>query len=125
LGSWNNYRELKNYVKEYQETMNKNGLTTKTAAIGDKSLVAFDMVGKTVAVDLVSNTGGNIIAAGGNNVKAAVGGLIIAGGAGNIISGGAGNFSSLAGVTHQNIFSTLSEGAKAYKASGKGVLCFK
>lgn len=124
-GSWNSYPQLKSFITEYQNSMSSQGITIKIYTSGDKSLVAFDKGNKTIAVDLISNDGGRVLAAGGGNVIAAVGGNVIAAGGGNIVAGEAVNFSSLGGVLPSRTNSGMfSGGSIRVKSSGKGSLVF-
>lgn len=153
-GSWGSYDELTKYIKDFQSNLQKNGITIETAMLSsEKSLVAFKKDGAYIAVNLLSNTNGSIIAGGAGNIIAGGAGNIIAGGAGNlitlisgkiiasgggniiaaanqIIAGGAGNImfkvgSALVGAFHGSQYSLQSGAKLQVAASGKSSLVFK
>jgi len=153
-GSWGSYDELTKYIRDFQNNLQKSGVTIETAMLSkDRSLVAFKKDGAYIAANILSNTNGSIIAGGAGNIIAGGAGNIIAGGAGNlidlvsgkiiasgggnaisntasIIAGGAGNIifkvgSALASVSHGSQYSLQSGAKLQIAASGKTSLVFK
>src|SRR5665647_895946 len=62
-GSWNNYGELKNYIVQYQHSKGSQGLSISTTSLGNgKIAVLFNLNGKSIAANLITNDGGTIIA---------------------------------------------------------------
>lgn len=91
-GSWGSYQQLKNYVIQFQKSLRDNGITIKTAIVNsENNLVVFQKNGVNIAVNLLSNKGGNVVAAGGLNVIAAGGGNVVAAGGANVVAAGGGN----------------------------------
>ena len=70
-GSWNNYDELRRYVKMYQISLRNNNLTVSTTTLASGNVVAlFNQNGRSIAANLISQDGGGIIASGGGNIIA-------------------------------------------------------
>jgi hypothetical protein len=126
-GSWNNYAELKKYVQQYQASLSQNGLTTRTILLkgNQSSVVLFDQAGKSIAVNLITNDGGSVIAAGGGNVIAAGGGNVIAAGGGNVIAAGGGNLRDLPGASLGSNRQLMSGDKKIIKTSGSGAIIIR
>lgn len=127
-GSWNNYQELKNYITEFQKSLNKQNLQVKTAPWNNNVLVGFFINGQQVAVNVVAPGGGNVVAAGGANVIAAGGGNVVAPGGANVIAPGGGNIivnTNMAGVNFGGRYSVQSAGTKIVSTSGNGALIIK
>lgn len=152
-GSWKNYAELKKYVKEFRASMDKLGIALKTTdAKNNNSYVIFEKDGKVLGIDLVSNDGGNVVAAGGMNVISAGGDNVIAPGGANVIAPGGGNViapgggnviapgganviapgganfritNDMAGVSFGNKYTIQSAGTTVIASSGKGALIFR
>ena len=122
-GTWRSYQELKGYVSQFQKSLKDNGITIETAVLNNESnLVVFKKNGEQIAVNLLSNKGGNVIASGGGNVIAAGGGNVIAAGGGNL------SFHVGANLGGANFGSgyTVQSGAKLQiKTSGNGSLVIK
>jgi len=117
-GSWNNYDELRRYVKMYQISLRNNNLTVSTTMLASGNLVAlFNQNGISIAADLITNDGGSIIAQGGGN--------IVAQGGGNVISTNGSNFVDLKGVSFGSKYQTLSVGTTIIPASGNGALIIR
>lgn len=116
-GSWNNYAELKNYVQQFQNSLQQQQWKISYATVKDNSVVGLYENGKQIAVDFISHNGGTIISGGAGN--------IISGGAGNVIGqDGAGIATkNLPGLGFANSY-TLQSGVKAAK-SGKGALVIR
>jgi hypothetical protein len=109
LGSWNNYPQLKEYIKEYQNSMQSNGYTVSvTALANNQSKVTFLQNGTAVAVGLIGNDAGSLI---GNDAGSLVG------------NDGA----SLAAISFADVATkfTQASGIKYVKASGRGRIVFK
>jgi hypothetical protein len=128
-GSWNNYAELKKYVKEFGASMEKAGLIIKTAPGKDNThYVVFEQNGKPIAIDLVSAQGGTVVAAGGANVVSAGGANVVAAGSGNVVAAGSANFritNDMAGINFGSKYTVQSTGATIVASSGKGALVIK
>lgn len=109
-GSWSNYTELYNAVKEYRNSLSQNGISYSrisqpngtiafVANVGGEKFgtIAKGLAiknGKLIGLDgatLVGNDGASMVAAGGGNMVAA--------GAGNMVAAGGGNFTLQAGET--------------------------
>lgn len=113
-GSWNNYEELKTYITRFQSSLASNGISISTLVFNKSQTVAlFNKGGKSIAVDLISNDGGSIVAQGGGN--------LVAQGGGNLVAQGGGNIQDLQGVGFQNVYKLLS-GQKVIASSGKSAL---
>lgn len=120
-GSWNNYNELKQYIKDYQSALSKAGLSINTKNVnGGQTLVGFNLNGKQVALDLVSTSDGKVIAAGGANVVAAGGANLVAAGGANLQVN-----ANMAGVVTGNRYSVQSAGTTVVPTSGKGALIIR
>lgn len=119
-GRWQSYQELKGYVNQFQKSLKDNGITIETAVLNNESnLVAFKKNGEPIAVNILSNKGGNVIAAGGGNVIAAGGGNVIAAGGGNVIAAGGGNVIAAGGGN------VIAAGGGNVIAAGGGNLTFQ
>lgn len=120
-GSWSSYAELKNYIKQYQTAMSKNGIKTKTGTLNNHTAVVFtDNSNNLLAVDLVKLDGGQVISAGGGNV--------ISAGGGNVISAGGGNLTinqSTPGVNFGSDRTIQSTGTKVITTAGKSKLVIR
>ena len=98
-GQWNNYNELMNYIYEYQKNLYANGLSFKYSQVVNNQLVVGVFKNNSqIAVDLITNDGGSIVAQGGGNIISTNGGGIVAQGGGNIVAQGGGNIAVTAGV---------------------------
>ena len=118
LGSWNNYGELKTYVQNYQNSLSNAGISVSTISVnGNRTVALFNQGGKSVAVDLISNDGGSIVASGAGN--------IVASGAGNIVTNATGNITNLAGVSFGGKYTVQSGNTKVIPTSGKGALIIR
>lgn len=125
-GSWNNYDELRKYVKMYQISLRNSNLTVSTTILKSGNVIAlFNQNGRSIAANLISQDGGGIIASGGGNIIASGGGNIVASGGGNIVASGGGNFAALKGVFFGSKYSTLSVGTTIIPASGNGALIIR
>lgn len=117
-GSWNNYTELKNYVTQYQTAMRGQGLNVRTVNLSNGLVAAlFNQNGKAIAIDLITNDGGSIVASGGGN--------IVASGAGNIVTNSTGNITGLSGAYFGGNRTLQSTGTKVIPVSGNGALIIK
>jgi hypothetical protein len=132
-GTWANYNELKNFIKEYQATVSSQKIVvTNTVLSGGKVGVLFNQGGKPLAVNLISQDGGGLVASGGGNLRlpaadvsklvASGGGNLVASGGGNLVASGGGN---IAGVGFGSNYGTLAVGAKRIPVSGKGAWIIK
>lgn len=120
-GSWSNYNELKQYIRDYHASLSKAGLSINTKDIsGGQTLVGFNLTGKQVALDLVSTSDGKVIAAGGANVVAAGGANVVAAGGANLQVN-----ANMAGVFTGNRYTVQSAGTTVVPTSGKGALIIK
>jgi hypothetical protein len=118
LGSWNNYGELKTYVQNYQSSLSNAGFSVSTISLNANRTVAlFYQGGKAIAVDLITNDGGSIVASGAGN--------IVASGAGNVVTNASGNITNLAGVSFGGKYTLQSTGTKVISTSGKGALIIR
>lgn len=125
-GSWNNYDQLRRYVKMYQISLRNNNLTVSTTMLASGNVVAFfNQNGRSIAANLISQDGGGIIASGGGNIVASGGGNIVASGGGNIVASGGGNFANLKGVAFGSRYQTLSVGTTIIPASGNSALIIR
>jgi hypothetical protein len=116
-GSWNNYEELKNYIKEYQASLSNQKMVIKTAVINkDKSLAGFFYNGKQIAASVVTHQGGNLIGMDGAS--------LIGNDAGSLVGpdGGTISFKNLPTVRFSSSSSYSLKAGKVIKTSGKGVL---
>ncbi|HEV7330651.1 MAG TPA: hypothetical protein VGN63_06375 [Flavisolibacter sp.] len=120
-GSWGSYAELKNYIKQYQNAMSKNGIKTNVGKLNNNTAVVFtDNNNNVLAVDLVKLDGGQVISAGGGNV--------ISAGGGNVISVGGGNLTinqSTPGVSFGGDRTIQSTGTKVVATAGKTKLVIR
>jgi hypothetical protein len=122
-GHWNNYNELKQYIQQYQSSLASMSITTRTVAVkNNQSVVLFDQNGKSIAVNLITNDGGSIVATGGGNVVAAGGGNVIAAGGGNVIAAGGANLRDLPGASLGGNRQLMSGDKKIIKTSGSGAI---
>lgn len=128
-GSWKNYDELKNYVKQFQTALSKKNLEIKTAGWANNNvLVGFFIDGKQVAVNVVSAGGGNVVSAGGANVVSAGGANVVSAGGANVVSAGGANIlvnSSMAGVSFGGRYVTQSAGTTVVPTSGNSALIIR
>jgi hypothetical protein len=83
----------------------------------NRSVAFFNQNGKPIAVDLITNDGGTIVAAGGVNLVSAVGG--------NVISPNGSNISTLKGVSFGGRYQVLAAGSTLIPTSGKGALIIR
>lgn len=114
-GSWNNYDELKKYIQDFQTSLGKSNISIITKDAGDGKSVAFLMEnGQAIAVALVNQNGGQIVAAGGGNVVAA--------GGGNVISPGGANMQNLSAMNLGGRYSIQSAGTRIIPVSGKSAI---
>ena len=119
-GSWSSYASLRNYIKDFQTSLKKNKLNIKTADGNGNVYVVFEKDGKPIAINLVSQNGGQVIAAGDGNV--------IAAGGGNVVAAGGLNLQitpNMAGVTFGDKFRTQSVGTTIIPSSGNGALIIR
>ncbi len=120
-GSWKNYGELKSYIQQYQNSQKFQGLSVRTINLSNGQVAAlFNKDGRAVAVDLITNDGGSIVASGAGN--------IVASGAGNIVTNASGNITGLLGVYFGPSSTKVlvsGPGAGVYKTSGSGALIIK
>lgn len=120
-GSWGSYADLKNYIKQYQTAMRKNGITTKAGTLNNNTAVVFtDNSNNVLAVNLVKLDGGQVISAGGGNV--------ISAGGGNVISAGGGNITinhSTPGVSFGGDRTIQSTGTRVVATAGKSKLVIR
>jgi len=118
-GSWNNYSELKNYVSQYQSSMTTQRLNTSTALLPDNNIAVFFVQGgKSIAVDLIAQDGGTLIAAGAGNIA-------LNSGANFLSKVGITVKSDLAGVYFGSKYAVQSTGTKVIPVSGKGALIIR
>ncbi|MEK7723578.1 MAG: hypothetical protein AAB336_04465 [Acidobacteriota bacterium] len=115
-GSWNNYTELYNAVKEYRRSLSQAGISWNRIAQpnGTIAFIAtvdgekFGAIGKGLAIKdgkligtdsagLVGNDGASMVAAGGGNMVAAGGGNMVAAGGGNVVPTAGGRYTLLSG----------------------------
>lgn len=123
-GSWNNYAELKQYVKDYQASLSKAAMQINVAlAPKDKSAseVGINLNGNQIAVALISNADGHVITSGGANVVAAGGGNVVAAGGGNVIA----VTPAMLGISHGSRYTVQSVGTTVVSTSGKGALIIR
>lgn len=91
-GSWNSYQQLKDFIQQFQKSLRDNGISIETAILNNNhNLVVFKKNGTNVGVNLLSNQGGYVVAAGGANVIAAGGGNVVSAGGGNVVAAGGAN----------------------------------
>jgi len=91
-GSWSSFEQLREYIQQFQKSMNDNGIRIETALLNESiNLVVLKKGDKTLAVNILQNTGGNVVAAGGANVIAAGGGNVVAAGGANVVAAGGAN----------------------------------
>ncbi|HEY8659513.1 MAG TPA: hypothetical protein VIL78_10775, partial [Hanamia sp.] len=118
-GSWNNYGELKTYVLQYQSSMSNQGLSISTSLLpGGNIAVFFVQGGKSIAVDLIAQDGGTLIAAGAGNIA-------LNSGANFLSKVGITVKSDLAGVYFGSKYAVQSTGTKVIPVSGKGALIIR
>lgn len=111
-GSWSNYTELFNAVREYRNSLSQAGIAYKTKFNTDGSAVfyatidgqAYGTVVKGLrkgtggkVFDLIGNDSGGLVGNDGASLVAAGGGNLVAAGGGNLVAAGGGNFSLQAG----------------------------
>lgn len=82
-GTWNSYEELKNFIKDFQNSLLRASLTISSVYLKEVVVIGIRENGQQIAVAALSMNGGKILA---NN-----GSAIVSGVAGNIISGNGGN----------------------------------
>lgn len=117
-GRWNNYNELKQYVQNYQASLSGSSLSISTQKVdNNRTAVVFNQNGRSIAVDLITNDGGTIIAQGGGNV-------INAGGA-NLIASGGGNLKDLPGASLGSNRQLMAGDKKIIKTSGSGAIIIR
>lgn len=126
-GSWNNYGELKDYVKQYQYGLALQHIYVSTVTLQSGNTAAFfNQNYKSIAVDLITNDGGSIIAQGGGNIIAQGGGNIMTNAGGNVISPNGSTLSSLIkGVSFGGRYQVLEAGSTLIPTSGKGALIIR
>lgn len=91
-GSWSSFEQLKEYIQQFQKSMNDNGVRIETALLNESiNLVVLKKGDKTLAVNILQNKGGNVVAGGGANVIAAGGGNVVAAGGANVVAAGGAN----------------------------------
>lgn len=98
-GSWSNYNNLKGYIQQYHAALQSNGLAIKAGVLNGKPVAVLmdEKNNQALAINLVTNDGGQLIAAGGGNVVSAGGGNVVSAGGGNVVSAGGGNVVSAGG----------------------------
>ena len=115
-GSWNSYAELKKYVSQYQNSMTTQGLSVSVKSLGDvKVAVVFNQNGRSIAVDLITNDGGTLIAAGAGNIAINSGSNLLAN-AGIVVN------ANLAGASFGSRYTLQSGNTKVIPTSGQGAL---
>jgi hypothetical protein len=120
-GSWSNYGNLKEYIKQYNTAMSQNGIKTIAGKVNNSDAIVFaDNNNNVLGVDLVSLDGGNVIAAGGANV-------VSAGGA-NVVAAGGANFrisANTAGVSFGSDRTVQSAGTRVVATAGNTKLVIR
>lgn len=112
-GSWSNYTELYNAVKEYRKSLADAGMSWKMAVQPNGTIAFYTDVdrakygviakdlklvnGKLVGNDGASLKGVSLIGQDGSTLVAAGGGNLVAAGGGNMVAAGGGNFTLQAG----------------------------
>jgi hypothetical protein len=120
-GKWSTYAQLKQYIREFQNSLKGKGVTITTENKGnDKILASFVQNGKLLAVDIVSADGGKVIAAGG--------GKVIAAGCGNAVASNGVTFQiteSTAGIGFAGKYTIHSPGTTVIPVSGQASLIIR
>lgn len=128
-GKWGDYSDFWKYFLQYQESQRTNGLTTLySPVVNGKVVVGLFQNGNQIAVSLISNDGGGIVASGGGNVISTGGSGIVASGGGNIVASGGGNISvlrSTKGFGFGANRGVLSVGEVRIPTSGGGAMIIK
>lgn len=107
-GSWSNYTELYNAVREYRNSLYQAGIKWSRVPQSDGTIAfvttidgqKFGAIAKGLAIKdgkLVAAGGGNLVAAGGGNLVGNDGASLVAAGGGNLVAAGGGNVVPTAG----------------------------
>jgi hypothetical protein len=115
-GSWANYQELTNFVKQLQQT----GLRFGYAPLGNNTVMAVAQ-GNLIQAVSVLDANGNLVAAGGGNLVAAGGGNLVAAGGGNLT----GLRAATPGFGFGSGYSVQSGEKRRLPTSGKGAIVIK
>ena len=123
-GSWNNYGELKNYIKDYQYSLQSQSYKTSVVSVANnRSVVGFYQNGQQIAVTLIGNDGGTLIS---NDVARLIGNDSAGSPASLVGNDGASiQLKNMAGVYFGSMYGTLSAGSKRIKTSGKGSIIIR
>ena len=132
-GRWNSQAELGKYILEWRTNMESKKVTFASSNVlpGNQVVVVLLQNGTPMAVSLISNKGGGIVASGGGNIVASGGGNIVTNASGNlvlkngtaIVASGAGNISSSTkGFGFGGPRGTLALGPVRIATSGDGAI---
>lgn len=124
-GSWANYTELYNAVREYRKSLQSAGVSWQRVAQPNGTIAFFatidgekyGVIGKGLEIKngkLVAAGGGNLVAAGGGNLVGNDGASLVAAGGGNLVAAGGGNVVPTGGGSY-----TLQSGEKKRIKIGK------
>ncbi len=119
-GSWSSYDQLRSLISTYQTNLRNQGITISSTNLGNgQSAERVSRDGIPLAIALISNDGGSIVASGAGN--------IVASGAGNIVTNASGNFEGLKGVYFGPASTKVVQGSgqAVIKTSGNGALIIK
>ncbi len=119
-GSWNSYDQLKVFISNYQTNLRNQGVSIASTILSNGQAVEIiKRDGRAIAIALISQDGGSIVASGAGN--------IVASGAGNIVTNATGNFQGLKGIYFGPADTRVVQGSgqAVIKTSGNGALIIK
>lgn len=126
-GSWKDYNQLKQYVKDYQASLSSNSLSVSVTAIKSSPNAAalINQNGKTIAADLISQDGNGIVAQGGGNLVNTNGSNLKDVNGNNIVAQGGGNLRDIPGASLGSNRQLMAGDKKIIKTSGQGAIIIR